>query len=141
MIYLDTSALVKRYVAEAGAKMVRRMFLGTEPLATSALSYAEYFSALNRKRRENALSRAAYRELARAFEADWTRLQVVQLTESVLRSARRLLERHELRAGDAVQLASALAMAGSVAVRFASADRRLAAAAAQQGLPVLEEIL
>ena len=121
--------------------MVRRMFLGTEPLATSALSYAEYFSALNRKRRENALSRVAYRELARAFEADWTRLQVVQLTETVLRSARRLLERHELRAGDAVQLASALAMAGSVAVRFASADRRLAAAAAQQGLPVLEEIL
>lgn len=141
MIYLDTSALVKRYVAETGTGLVRRMFVGTEPLATSALSYAEYFSALNRKRRESALSRVDYRELARRFEADWTGLQVVHLTETVLRTARRLLERHDLRAGDAVQLASALAIAGSVALRFVSADRKLTAAAAQQGLPVMEEVL
>lgn len=141
MIYLDTSALVKRYVAEPGAGLVRRIFLGTEPLGTSALSYAEYFSALNRKRQDGALSRAAYRELARAFEGDWMGLQVVQLTETVLRTARRLLERHQLRAGDAVQLASALAVAGSVAVRFVSADRRLAEVAAREGLPLLEEIL
>ena len=60
MIYLDTSALVKRYVEEEGTQEVDRLFdsayRGSAVLATSALNLGEASSVLDRKARRGELS-------------------------------------------------------------------------------------
>lgn len=66
------------------------------------------------------------------------------LTDDVVRRAEDLLERHTLRASDAIQLASALQssdrldIVASGALAFVSADTRLLAAAEREGLMTVD---
>jgi prevent-host-death family protein len=106
-------------------------------VATASLSYVEFFSGLHRKLRERAIDEKAFQRAAEAFDADWPHWTVVSLSADVLRMTRRVIERHGLRAGDAVQLASALTLAAVLAVEFVSTDRRLNQAARRDGLRVL----
>ncbi len=43
MIYLDTSALVKRFVAEPGTPAVEQLVAGENHLATAKIAYAEMY--------------------------------------------------------------------------------------------------
>jgi predicted nucleic acid-binding protein len=51
MIYLDTSALVKRFVAKAGSNRVGRLIVEDASVATAKIAYPETCSGLTRKRR------------------------------------------------------------------------------------------
>lgn len=137
MIYLDASVLFKRYCDEPGSAEIRRIADAATALATAVLSYVEVFSALRRKLSEGGIDERHYRRAAGQFETDWADLEVIPLTDEVLRLARHVIERHHLRAGDAVQLASALTFSATVPTYFASADRRLAQAAEREGLAVV----
>ena len=57
MTYLDTSALVKRFVAEKGSQRVTRLILVQGPVATATIAHAEVYAAFARRYRERALSR------------------------------------------------------------------------------------
>lgn len=59
------------------------------------------------------------------------------MSEEVLGRARALLERHPLRAGDAIQLASAMSLTEIGGLRFACFDSRLTRAARTEGLRVV----
>ena len=51
MIYLDTSALIKRFVNEKGSPLVQSIVQGKGPVATAKIAYAEIFAGLTRKLR------------------------------------------------------------------------------------------
>jgi hypothetical protein len=142
--YADSSVLIKRHVREVGTDWVQTI---TDPasgneIMTAHISVVEVFSAFNRRVREAHISIVDYKDIADDFElivADF--YQLVGLSTDVVSKARELLERHPLRAYDAVQLASALISntllvnAGAPALTFLSADTRLLAAAQSEGLP------
>jgi len=137
MHYFDASALVKRYVRESGTPTVRRL-LREQRASTSRLSEAEISSALCRRHREGALTRAQHQRALDALRDDLERLEVVELSPRVVANVHPLLERHGLRAGDALQLASALLLRealGSELVLVAY-DERLRAAAQVEGFRV-----
>lgn len=139
MIYLDSSALIKKYVVEKGTPEVRRFFARGELLWTSKVSQAEVWSAFARRRRGGDLTAAQYRAIARSFEQDWRSFAVVELSDDVARMIRRLVERHPLRAFDAIQLASAIWAKQNLgeAVVFVGADEPLLKAAEAAALTVL----
>ncbi len=139
MTYLDTSALVKRYVAEAGSDRVAALIETGAPAATAKVAYAEVFAALARRHREGALSRRAYGTVQRRFEREWTAYVRVELHDAVLKRARDLVRRHPLRAYDAVHLATALDLqeAAGEAVTFVVADEQLLDAAVRERLAVM----
>jgi len=135
--YFDASALVKRYVDEAPAEegeRVRRLLRQGLP-ATSRFSEIEVASALARRCREGSISAADRHRAAAALAADFAALNVVELSPEVTALAGRLLARHPLRAGDALQLASALLLSrrSSGRVEWVACDQRLAEAAAREG--------
>jgi predicted nucleic acid-binding protein len=134
--YLDTSALVKRFVSEAGSPKVQRLLTRGEPIASATIAYAELYSGLTRRRREGGLSPAQYRLACRRVERDWMALVKVELGAEILSSARGLIQRHGLRAYDAIHLASALGLQAAVnePVTFVAADQRLLQAAAGERL-------
>jgi uncharacterized protein len=70
-LYLDTSSLVKLYVAEPGGEQVRGHVDRATIVATSVIAYAEARAALARRRRERALRPAAFAAAKRKFEEDW----------------------------------------------------------------------
>jgi predicted nucleic acid-binding protein len=134
--YLDTSALVKRFVSEAGSGEVQNLVTGGEPVASATIAYAELYSGLTRRHREGMISQFQYRLVCRRFERDWTAFVKVELGAEILSSARSLIQRHGLRAFDAIHLASALGLqaAANEPVVFVAADQRLLRAAAGERL-------
>ena len=136
MIYFDTSVLAKRYYREPDSDRFPGGSGLPGEIATASLSYAEFFSGLNRKLRLKEIEVQHYEGAAVAFERDWVHFTVIPLSGEVLLRARQVIERHHLRAGDAVQLGSALTLAASLPAEFASADDRLNQAARREGLRV-----
>ena len=136
MIYFDTSALIKLFVLEKGSKDAQRLSRDHVPVATATIAYTEMYSGFNRRKREGHLSARQYTRLSRQFEEHWTTYIRIELTQEVLASAKVLLERHPLRAFDAVHLASAISLQKGVRepLQFAAADIRLLDAASAEHL-------
>ncbi len=138
--YLDSSALIKRYVRERGSAVVHRLFESHSPLLVSSIALAESLAALARKRDDGSLREGGYRRARRAMTEEWRALSVVALSEEVQRVVAALLDRVAVRGMDAIQLASALWVRERVdpALRFFCSDRRLGDAAAREGLQVID---
>jgi len=135
--YFDASALAKRYLDEAGSAGVRRL-TASGTVATSRLSEIEIMSAVERRVREGVLSRDDRSAIAAALGRDLASMIVVELTADIVTLAKDLLGRHALRSSDAIQLATAVYLAGQLGRRppFVVFDARLSAAAAAEGLSV-----
>lgn len=135
--YLDTSALVKIYVAEDGQEPVIERLRAADQIATALITYVEMFAVLTRLERERRISATQYRMLGELFEANWASYWVVDLNRAIVQRAARLAHRHALRGYDAVQLSSALEIRGNDAdVEFLSFDRHLNAAGRREKLSV-----
>ena len=147
VFFLDTSALVKRYVAEAGSQTVAELVSAPSVnLLIADITRAEFASALNRRFREGSVSAEQHRALKAAFAFHLVDdYLVVPLQSSHITAACRVINAHGLRAYDAVQLAVALSLRDLLAppgeiVRLVSADPRLNAAARAEGLAVIEPL-
>ncbi len=136
MIYLDTSALIRLYVAEKGSAAVIALVQNEGTPGAATIAYAEVYSGLVRRRRERSVTEAQYVRISGQFEQDWPTCIQVELQKDVLELARDLLRRHALRAFDAIHLASALRLRVRLEedMIFAAADDRLLRAAAAEGL-------
>lgn len=148
MLYLDSSALVKRYVLESGSAQLRQRLNRGDLVFTSQLTYAEILSVLGRKYQDRMMDRKAFLKLRGAFLADWSfALNRLEVSATTMSAIQHLLESFRLRGADAVHLGAALWLRDSVlagqapaggdaAVEFGVADLRLAKVAAQCGLAV-----
>ncbi|WP_337287895.1 type II toxin-antitoxin system VapC family toxin [Candidatus Methylomirabilis sp.] len=139
MNYLDTSALIKRFVAEKGSPLVQTLVKRKGPIATAKIAYAEVYAGLTRKLHEDHLSDAQYALACRQFEADWLAYVRVELHDDTLFLARDLIRRHPLKGFDAVHLASAISLQNALGedITFAAADERLLRAAEAEDLKIL----
>lgn len=132
--FLDSSALVKRYVREPGSSQIRRI-CATADVAVARIVYTEVAAALARATREGMLDEPARDVLLDQLGEDLEAFEVVELRRAVVERTRPLAIRHALRGYDAIQLAAALAVADrGRALRFWSADTHLTAAARAEGL-------
>lgn len=135
--YLDTSAVVKLYVEEAGATTVRRVVHEATHVGTSRVTYVEARAAFARRHRERGFSTPAYKELLRSFDQEWETYVRLDVSEPLIKLAGSLAERHALRAYDAIQLASALMLHRELQaspIEFVAADRHLLDAAERERL-------
>lgn len=133
MQYVDTSALLKRYVAESDSKQATQLLLADPDWVTAAHTEVEVRRNLARR------FAAAPNDLAkvrRVFLADWARSAIVALDEVTLHTAADLAETTGARTLDALHLAAAQ-RAGAPALRVLSYDVRLAQAARSLGWTVV----
>ena len=105
-LYLDTSSLVKLYVVEPGSTTVHDHVGSADLVATSSIAYTEARAGLARRRRERALTPAAFVAAKKALDKDWPTYLSVEVTPSLCREAGELAERYRLRAYDSVHLAA-----------------------------------
>jgi len=138
IVYLDASALVKRYVAEAGSPEVEGLIGEAQAIGTAVISRAEVAAALARAVRIGLVAREAGAKALQAFNADWEHLVRLQLGEPLVARTAALAWEHGLRGYDSVHLASALAWSESLGETLAVAtyDRELWRGARASGLSV-----
>jgi uncharacterized protein len=113
LYYLDSSAIVKFYIAESGSEWVRDIFISsnTEILYTTILSRVEVLAALARRMRTGDLDKQDFEKQGAHFERDFNNFFApVAVSEPVINTASQLLRKHNLRGYDALQLASAYEM-------------------------------
>ena len=143
--FLDSSALVKRYVIETGTGWVRRLTRHNPStvIYIAHITTVEVTCAIARRRKGRTLTAAKASSLLCRFRQHLAgRYVVIEVTPALLDDAARLGNAHSLRAYDAVQLAVALEVnrshqaGGSGPVTLVSGDRHLNDAAAAEGLPV-----
>jgi predicted nucleic acid-binding protein len=141
ILYLDASALVKRYLVESGTDDVARLIAAADGVGTSLISRAETSAALAKAVRVGALTRKGGVAALQVFRREWPLLIRVQATEMVLARADTLAWEQNLRGYDAVHLASALLWQEGLgeAVTLATFDRQLWEAARAQGLAVFPD--
>lgn len=135
-LYLDTSALVKRYYEEPGTKVVGQLFRDAPLIFTSKIAYAETISAFMRKKRESELSSNDYQKVLKDFKRDWEHLYIViELSDAVVKGTEILIESYWLRGFDAIHLASAQIAQKEIGIDFAfcCADNSLLDAAKKEG--------
>jgi uncharacterized protein len=142
IFYADSSVLVKRHVSEIGSVWVQNLVLLSQnnSIITAKLSIVEVFSAFNRRKREATISQIDYNDFAIDFALNSNNeYHLLDLTDSIIVESQRLLETHPLRAGDAIQLATAiyarnmLQNSGLSAPIFLASDNKLLDAAIAEG--------
>ena len=84
MNYLDTSALIKRFVAEKGSPLIQTIVTRKGSVATAKIAYAEVYAGLTRKHREGHLSDRLYALSCRQFESDWQAYIRIDLRDEIL---------------------------------------------------------
>lgn len=131
MIYLDSSALVKRYIEEIGSDKVRHLMEKADVVAVSRLAYAETLSAILRRRKTIAASDEEFATLISEFRDDWELFHVIEMNGAALHFVDEVLEKYALRGADSIHLSTALWLkhATKTAITFVASDNELLEAA------------
>jgi hypothetical protein len=132
-VFLDSSALAKRYVQEHGSARVDALLATASSLGVSVLGPPEVVSAFCRRRREGRLTRAQYAKARDALFADVGDASVIALTDHVIGRTVGILERWSVRASDALHIACAAEWSCDL---FVSADTQQGKVARAYGLRV-----
>lgn len=143
LYFLESSALAKLFVEEKGSD---RLIALVEPLAqvqkvVSSLGVVEVHSAIRRRERTGELSSTHASDALAILATEFALMTEQPVNSSVIETAKEMLDRHALRALDALQLAScrvARAVSGVTDIVFVASDQALVSAAESEGFPTFD---
>jgi len=139
ILYLDTSALIKKYVHEDGSEDVVAYWNKSDIIVTSSVAFAEFFSALNRKKRECSISDEDYKSLIHDFKDDWDSFLKIEVNDRLNHDIEKIAGKYSLRGFDAIHLVSAINIYRLKAdTVFICADRRLNDAAQKEFINIVD---
>ena len=140
ILYLDSSALVKRYFQERGSHKVLTAWREAEGIAISVVAWAECLAAFHRKKREGTLSTQELNQVVSQLKQDWGSFILIHVSSEINQQVEQILKRRPLRGFDALHLASAVVIKKKLkeTPTFACADQHLNTAAGAEGLEVLD---
>ncbi len=130
-IFFDTSALAKRYIQEPGSEQVVQICQSADKMVVSFICLPELISTLNRLIREGKLAEHDYQEVRTTIFKELGEMEICQLSSESLCHTIDALEKHPLRAMDAIHLGCACTVEPDL---FVSADNRQLEAAEKLGL-------
>lgn len=130
-LYVESSALLKRYVSEPESNECQSILDAHDHWVTSRLTITEVL--INLKRR---LSQSEFAIASRLFQTDIACFDIVEFDAEMSLRASQAPGGNNLATLDSIHLASAL-RAKSTRLTFLTYDKRLAAAAKKNGLRVL----
>lgn len=129
MLYLDASALVKRYIAEDGSDAVLAAMDNSDAWAICRIGFVETFRAV---------ALAGGQKAVKRVEGEWLAFNVIEVDSALATHAAKLTLATELRSLDALHLAAALLLPPD-GLTVATWDVRLHRAARGEGLTTLPE--
>ena len=144
LVYLDSSAIVKRYVEEKGSESVDAVYEvlekeGSQRVAFSIWNIGEVFGAIDIRRQRGDIDEKSMSEAIRLFIGEtrkfvaMRRLTVLPIGGKTLEESRNLILKHHMYQADALQLATARQ---SESALILTADRKLAECAKSEEIQV-----
>jgi predicted nucleic acid-binding protein len=141
ILYLETSALIKRYVIETGSKEVNALIESADTVGSAMLTRVEMASALAKAVRMSWVETDIAQNAWQDFLSHWHSFARLSLTPALVEYASRLAWEHGLRGYDATHFAAALNWQETLdmSITLATFDRELWLAAKKTGLAVWPE--
>ena len=137
-VFLDTSAFARLLLLDESSRdVVARIWNDSQAVIGSELLYPETHAALACARRMRRVSKPKQLELQELLKELWGDVETISPDWPLIQIAADLCSERDLRAFDAVHLATALVTRGTVDL-FVAADARLLAAAHSEGLVTAE---
>ena len=143
--FIDSSALVKRYVNEASSTWILGLFVPTlnNEIFIAAITSVKIVAAITRAERGIRISASDALAVRAQFKNELQiEYQVIEITEGIIMAGMMLAETYGLRGYDAIQLAAGCTVntlcssSGLAPIVFVSADNELNVAASNEGLIV-----
>jgi predicted nucleic acid-binding protein len=142
--FVDSSALVKRYINEQGSSWLDTLLgQSSSEVLIAEITQVEVIAALTRRGRSTGMSTQTASQIINRFKTHVSsNYQIISLSKVVISNAIVQAETHALRGYDAVQLATALEVeavakvSGLPTLTFISADNELNKVAQAAGLVV-----
>jgi hypothetical protein len=136
ILYLDASALVKRYIAENESEKVNSWIGDAEIVVTGLISRVEVAAAIARAQRMEIIATEEAANALRVFRSEWEGFNRLPITENTVIRGDILAGEHNLRAYDATHLACALIWQETLGlpVTLATFDRQLWVAAKDRNM-------
>jgi predicted nucleic acid-binding protein len=131
ILYLDASALVKRYIREYASQDVNAWIEVADMVVTGLITRVEVAAAIARASRMKLITPDETLAALRQFRSEWESFHRLPITESTVARGDALAVEHDLRGYDAAHLACALIWQETLGmpVTLASFDGQLIAAA------------
>jgi uncharacterized protein len=141
ILYLDASALVKRYVVESGSKEVNFLVEQADTVGSALLTRVEMASALAKAIRMNWVDAQEAENAWQDFLSHWQSFARLSVTPALVERAARLAWEYGLRGYDATHFAAASIWQETLEmpVTLATFDRELWLAAKKAGMAVWPE--
>jgi predicted nucleic acid-binding protein len=142
--FFDSSAIVKRYVAEIGSNWILQLSApnAKNTIFLARITWVEILSALSRRQREGSIDAATVAQIVAVLQTHFAKqYRVLEVDRTLTDMAGDLVRQHPLRAYDALQLAAALRLKNALNQAqlldpvFLTADQRLLAIAQAVRLP------
>lgn len=131
ILFCDTSALVKLYIAEPESRELKRHSAKADAVAVCRIAWAEAHATFSRRAMEVSRDSAIIAQAKAALGREWARFVFMEITQPLVERAGDYADMFALRGYDSIQLAAAFE-AGRISgspVLFASYDSRLNKAA------------
>lgn len=131
ILYLDASALVKRYIQEKASQDVNAWIEAADMVVTGLITRVEVAAAIARASRMKLISLDESLAALRQFRSEWESFHRLPITENTVARGDALAVEHDLRGYDATHLACALIWQDTLGmpVTLASFDGQLIEAA------------
>lgn len=137
ILFFDTSALIKRYISESGEKKVDELFELASEIIVSPITKIEAHSTFKRLLEENEIYEVDYEKLKEEINYDFEYFTVLSLNQEIENKSIALIEKHQLKTLDSIQLASCLSKKGEIESMVVS-DQRLKKAAESERLSIID---
>ncbi|MBS7611447.1 type II toxin-antitoxin system VapC family toxin [Candidatus Bathyarchaeota archaeon] len=132
IVYLDSSAIIKRYVKEPGSDQVReyyrKLYSGDLKISYSLWNIGEVLGAFDKARQTNRLDENMFKTVKERFLLETRRTVklgvavIVPIRTKILVEAWKLVEDYHIYEADALQIATAKHLNAEI---FLTADRKL----------------
>ena len=131
ILYLESSALVKRYIQEKGSQDVNTWIEAADMVVTGLISRVEVAAAIARAGRMKLITPDESLAALRQLRSEWESFHRLPITENTVARGDSLAVAHDLRGYDATHLACALIWQETLGmpVTLASFDSQLIEAA------------
>lgn len=127
--FLDTSALIKKYVAEFGSDLLEKHLEKVSEIVVAPIYWVELNSALQRRLHEKTLTHQQVAAIRQEADQDLNYFNKIIWNESLEQKAVGLIKKYYFKALDSIQLASGILSQTDL---FLTSDQGLYKTAAQE---------
>ncbi|MEK7845519.1 MAG: type II toxin-antitoxin system VapC family toxin [Nitrospinota bacterium] len=137
-IYIDTSTYLKLFLKEKGSDKARKL-AKKNSLLSSAIITSECFSAISRRKHSGEIDDKTFDKLINRTKNNLPYVEIIKLTDAVLRETEEILLRSTARTLDAIHIASALLFQELTGINltFVTSDKKQEESAKHEGLKTL----